>query len=479
METRKYKALLYIIVFTIVATIAIQVYWNVQNYKINKQRLVNEVQISLDNSVELYYANLAKSDFYAFLDDSIPPPPRPNHRFKIVRQDTVMEIKLDSLKQPIEFIAVSSEADSLRKRPRRSPVMTLFRKRMLDQQGSLKKLANRLIISATTDSINLIAMDGLLNHELARKNIELEHSLSYYRNDSLINSFNAQERLGFPLSTTSKSTYLTGFQDIKLSFSNPTLSILKRGLSGILLSFMLSLGVILCLFYLLSIIKKQKQLAEIKNDLISNITHEFKTPIATVSTALEGIKNFNDQKDVEKTEKYLDISTEQLQKLHLMVEKLLETATLDSQKLILTTESTDIIALLKNQIEQFKMVTDKNLTFSTNIEELHHDVDVFHFENVISNILDNAIKYGGHQIKVTLKSLTKGLEITIEDNGGGIAKSQREKIFDKFYRIPSGNQHDVKGFGIGLFYAQKIVEKHSGSLVLVPDTQNTIFKIRL
>ena len=282
------------------------------------------------------------------------------------------------------------------------------------------------------------------------------------------------------LSTFSNSTYLPPNERLELLFTNPTLAILKRSMTGILLSFLLSASIIACLLYLLRTINRQKQLALIKNDLISNITHEFKTPIATVSTALEGIKSFNKENDKEKTEKYLEISGQQLSKLHQMVEKLLETATLDSDQLLLQMESVEMVALLKDLTDKYQLLTKaKELIFSTNISELVQKVDPFHFENAVANLIDNAIKYGGDRIEVNLNALLNKVEITVADNGGSIESSQREKIFDKFYRVPTGNQHDIKGFGIGLFYSKKIIEKHEGTLQLLSDKKNTVFKITL
>jgi len=106
-------------------------------------------------------------------------------------------------------------------------------------------------------------------------------------------------------------------------------------------------------------------------------------------------------------------------------------------------------------------------------------LDPFHFENAISNLIDNAIKYGGNEIEIHINRVLDNLEITIADNGNQIEKNQREKIFDKFYRIPKGNTHNVKGFGIGLFYTKKIAEKHDGKIQLLPNSKNTIFKITL
>jgi two-component system phosphate regulon sensor histidine kinase PhoR len=237
------------------------------------------------------------------------------------------------------------------------------------------------------------------------------------------------------------------------------------------------LSVFSCLMFLLQIINRQKKIDEIKNDLISNITHEFKTPITTISTAIEGIKNFNELDDKEKTNRYLNISAQQLKKLEIMVEKLLETASLNTDNLNLNKEEIDVVALIKTNIEKHQMTSEKEIYFTSNKETISCDVDVFHFENAISNLIDNAIKYGGTNVFVHLAQTEKQTEISVEDDGTGIDKTQREKIFEQFYRIPTGNIHDVKGFGIGLFYAKKIIEKHGGTLELIHNMSKTIFKI--
>ncbi len=231
---------------------------------------------------------------------------------------------------------------------------------------------------------------------------------------------------------------------------------------------------------MLKIIQQQKELAAIKNDLISNITHEFKTPIATVSTAIEAIENFNVIDDKQKTQQYLAMSAVQLKKLHQMVEKLLETATLDSEQLMLKKETLDVVAMTEKLVNKYQLLSkNKTLIFSSNLQPIYLNIDVFHFENVISNLIDNAIKYGGSTIEIHINSILKSVEISIADDGDGIEKNQQEKVFDKFYRVPKGNTHDVKGFGIGLYYCKKIVEKHRGILVLSSNNNQTIFKITL
>jgi len=260
---------------------------------------------------------------------------------------------------------------------------------------------------------------------------------------------------------------------------NETATILKKNLLGILISFILLSTVVVCLLYLLRIIKAQKQIAEIKNDLISNITHEFKTPIATIHTALEGIQSFNKTGDPEKTSKYLQLSSQQVGKLNTMVEKLLETATLDSNELVLQKEETNLVTLLQQIIAKYRETTpNKTFDFETPSDNIWLTVDSFHFENAIDNLLDNAVKYGGDSIQISFKKQSNSLLITIADSGTGLTKIQANQLFEKFYRVPKGNTHDVKGFGIGLFYTKTIIEKHLGQ-IQVSIQPNTQFKINL
>ena len=231
--------------------------------------------------------------------------------------------------------------------------------------------------------------------------------------------------------------------------------------------------------YLLKTIYKQKQLAEVKNDLINNITHELKTPIATISTALEALKNFNALNDKEKSEKYISMANLQVNKLNMMVEKILETATLNQENSSLLKKPINISDLLENIIEKYKTInSEKTFKFISSVENSVLHVDEFQFENAIGNIIDNAIKYKEKNISIELNAIKNTLEILINDNGNGIPKNEKEKVFEQFYRIPTGNTHNVKGFGIGLYYTKSIIEKHGGTISIVYDkNSNTTFKI--
>ncbi len=502
MNDKRYQWILYVIVFVILGTISIQVYWNYKNYLVNKQQLINDVQVTLDNAVESYYANLAEKSSVGFIIeatsqedlfgddgkfDSI------MHGLNIAKKgfDNPDSLYIDINDSNNVRVFKGLKADSLLKTinndkniepPKNSNVEIKHFFSEVDSMSvdKLKILTSKVIFSISHDSLDLKAINTFLQKELQRKRLNIDYGLSFIDINNDIINHNPQVVQLSDLSVASKSTFLPKDSNLKIHFANETKIILKRILSGILISIILVLAVISCLFYLLKIIKHQKQLAEVKNDLISNITHEFKTPISTISVALESIKNFNVIDDKEKTKSYLDMSSSQLSKLNVMVEKLLETATLDSDSLELNKEPVNITDLLQTIIDKHQIQTEtKKINFRSSSENIIANVDVFHFENAINNIIDNAIKYGGNEISVYLKQHENTFEISISDNGKSLTKKNKDKIFEKFYRVSKGNTHDVKGFGIGLYYAKKIIEKHNGNIHLDLNNTLTTFKISL
>ncbi len=488
MKDYKYKWILLIIQCVITGTIAVQVYWNYKNYLSSKQQLINEVQLSLDTAVENYFANLAKKNTlkFAFTSDN----------------DTLSnDIKLDSIIKNIQvFTNKKNHLDTLKN----IEVDTIMEHLYQDESNnewysnrvilkktsndsihflnidSFKTLTSKVLISMTRDSLKLDKIDSLLHNDLKRKQLNIVYGLTFKKDSATIKKvgdFNIDKN---SLSINSKSTFLPKGSSLEIDFKNETQIILKRILGGILLSAFLILVIISSLYYMLKTIKHQKQLAEVKNDLISNITHEFKTPIATISAAIESIKNFNVIDDKEKTKTYLNMSSDQLSKLNVMVEKLLETATLDGDSLQLNKEETNITELINTLVSKHKMQTDdKTITLKSEQDVIIAKVDIFHFENTINNILDNAIKYGGNTISIHLSQTPIAFTVIISDNGNALTKAHKEKIFEKFYRVPKGNTHDVKGFGIGLYYSKKIAEKHGGVIHLDLNKNETTFKISL
>lgn len=502
MNDFRYRIILYIITLVILATIGIQVYWNYKNYLASKQQLINDVQISLDKAVDDYYADLAEKTTIGFAinDDGNKHFFEKNSKFNKLIKNLDSTNKTFSNIEKFEFkpddgitVFKGLKADSLinaaNKKSTEFALKNKFPNKDEDslQTSKFKFLTSKVIISISNDTLALDNIDSLLHEELNRKQIDIKYGISFKKDNDSIKCFDAFNILKTEqsnttnqlLKTTSKSTFLPKKSQLTVFFTNETQVILKRIFGGFIISLLLILAVISCLFYLLNIIKHQKQLAEVKNDLISNITHEFKTPIATIGVAIESIKDFDAINDKDKTKKYLDISNQQLSKLNVMVEKLLETATLDSNELNLLKEKLNINTIINSIIEKHKMQTPKQINFNYSDDVILAEIDEFHFENTINNIVDNAIKYGGELININLSKNNTTLSISISDNGTTLTKANKEQIFEKFYRIPKGNTHDVKGFGIGLYYAKKIIEKHGGNIHLELTNNLTTFKIVL
>ncbi|MGJ8547935.1 sensor histidine kinase [Winogradskyella wichelsiae] len=509
MNNKRYRWILYTIVVVIVATISIQVYWNYKNYQTNKQQLINDVQISLDKAVDDYYAALAERTTIGFIlegdqqKNAFEEGSELEKFFKTIDESKNEFTNLDSLdKNTIEGITVfrGFKADSMSEAHDKThnPLSAEQFKLKIDSLKNNNKdvnlknaefLTSKVMISIKNDTLDVKAVEELIAIELERKNInvdfyldykDIERDVNYFKVNASLPELDPNHMSDDYLQTDTKSRFLPKGTFLTILFTNTTKAILYRILGGILISTLLVLAVISCLFYLLKIIKHQKQLAEVKNDLISNITHEFKTPIATISAALESISNFNAIDDKAKTKKYLNMSSEQLEKLNVMVEKLLETATLDSNNLELNTDHFDIVALLDALVSRYKMQFP-NKTFKSHIqhESFNINADIFHIENALNNILDNAVKYGGEIISIELKTKKTNFEVLISDNDNSLTHENKHQIFDKFYRVPKGNTHDIKGFGIGLYYTKTIIDKHNGLIALVLNKNLTTFKITL
>jgi two-component system phosphate regulon sensor histidine kinase PhoR len=484
MDKKNYKWVVYFIGVTIFTTIAVQVYWNYREYELNKQNLISKVQQSLDNSVEAYFANITKSGIITFTS--------PNSKNSKDITDTIvvstnskwgLRKKVDSTLQNIAKLKNQKPLfiNSQRNHAFFTPNDVIPK--------NIDSLISKVFISISRDTLDLAKLDTYLAEEFKRTNIGIDYALKYdyfqWKSDDNFDKKTIDYKLeNFPkkhLTVISKSTYLPHRSHLELRFTNETAILLKNSFISILLSLILSISIIASLVYLLKTIYKQKQLAEVKNDLINNITHEFKTPIATISTALEAMKNFNALDDKVKAEKYISIANSQVANLNMMVEKILETAALNHQQLAINKQSTVLSTLIGKVVDNYKITApEKTINFKNNIGDTVLKVDQFHFGNAIGNIIDNALKYGGKTMSVELNSLKNTVFITIQDSGNGIPRNQKDKIFEQFYRIPTGNTHNVKGFGIGLYYTKNIIEKHGGTISVVYDANNaTQFKIAL
>ncbi|HBS87248.1 MAG: hypothetical protein A2W91_03440 [Bacteroidetes bacterium GWF2_38_335] len=233
------------------------------------------------------------------------------------------------------------------------------------------------------------------------------------------------------------------------------------------------------------VILRQKRLSEIQKDFINNMTHEFKTPISTISISADVISNPKIVNDPQRLSNYAAIIKDQNNRLESQVEKVLQFANIDKKDLKLNIEEIDLHEIILNVTENFIVNLEKrngNLIYELDAMPSFIFADKFHLTNIIYNLLDNAVKYSLENPEIVIRTSEKNSEIvfSIKDNGIGIKKEHLKKLFDKFYRVPTGNIHNVKGFGIGLNYVKSIVKAHDWKIHVESEPEKgTIFTINI
>jgi len=272
------------------------------------------------------------------------------------------------------------------------------------------------------------------------------------------------------------------FNEVIVGFSNPIAYKLQLGNTFPYLFKRINIPILLSLFIvgftifsfvlLYKNMLKQKRLADIKNEFISNITHELKTPIATVSVAIEALRSFNASMDAQRSKEYLEISANELQRLSLLVDKVLKLSMFENKGIDLKYEPLNMQALIKEVASSMRLQFEKkNATVSISSEgDSSLEGDRLHLVSVIFNLLDNALKYSYDNPHINITTIDGGnkLSLIVTDDGIGIPQEYREKVFEKFFRVPTGNLHNAKGYGLGLSYVAQVVKKHNGSIKVEP-----------
>lgn len=257
--------------------------------------------------------------------------------------------------------------------------------------------------------------------------------------------------------------------ELRIFFPNKN-AIILRSLGKTLLATLFFAGIILvCFAYTLYIIFTQKKLSEMKTDFINNMTHEFKTPIATISLASDSLHNPAVLKSEEKILRFSRIIKQENIRMHKQVEKVLQMALLDKKDFNLKWSSVNLHELILAAIENISLQVETregSVKGYLNASEPVVKGDQTHLSNIIHNLLDNANKYSPQKPHITVftRNVDKGVEIIVKDEGIGMSRDARKFIFDKFYRVPTGNIHNVKGFGLGLTYVKTMVEAHKGKI---------------
>ncbi|RKO71451.1 sensor histidine kinase [Sphingobacterium puteale] len=342
------------------------------------------------------------------------------------------------------------------------------------------------------DRLNVIIVQELLKEELAQREIKAPFNIEIWSTSNiLLNNILNEAELNSPINTTKYSTALfkgdIGAAPGKLTIYFPNKKAIIADNMGYLLLPMLALLFLLvgCFAYTLIIIFRQKKVSEMKTDFINNMTHEFKTPVATIMIASESLKDPDINADHKRVQKLANIIYDENVRLGNHIERVLDLAKLEKETLKLDREDVhinDLVAAVTDSMQlRMQNIGGK---FSVDLAATKDIVvgDELHFSNVFYNLMDNAIKYskGDLHVNISSKNIGDNIVITIADNGIGMSRDHLQKIFDQFYRIPTGNVHNVKGFGLGLSYVQDILRRLNGRITVKSEKdKGTTFEVIL
>jgi len=340
---------------------------------------------------------------------------------------------------------------------------------------------------------NPVALDTLLRTELINRGIKLDYDYGIaqkqsnklvYSNTEQIESPEALQKSDlqanlFPMDLIQKDYFLTVYFPSQKNF------LFKQAFLPLSASGLLMLIIIACFAYAIMVILRQKKTSEIKNDFINNMTHEFKTPIATVSLATEALQDDDIQSNKNFVDRYVKIIQEENKRLGAQVEKVLQIASLDKKDFELKFDETDVHEIIMGAKANIGLIIEKrggNITYQFLADNPKIAADKVHLTNIINNLLDNANKYSPEppEIHVRTENISTGINIKVTDKGIGMTNEATQKIFEKFYRVSTGNVHNVKGFGLGLAYVKNIVDMHQGEITVKSEVgKGSTFKVYL
>ena len=312
----------------------------------------------------------------------------------------------------------------------------------------------------------------LLDRELENRGIDIDYEYGVY-SKGLPTKLKSQ-RFKYGGTTVYKAPFFKNSEGLSnftflLSFPKKKKFLLQTILGMAILSLVFTLIIVVAYSGAIYQLIKQKQISEIKSDFINNMTHEFKTPIATINLAVEAIKNPKIIGDQEKVQRYLQMIRQENKRMHAQVENVLRISKLEKNQLDISKDRVDVHDIIKKAITHVQLiVTDKGGYINTHLDAIRSEVlaNEMHFGNVMVNILDNAVKYSPESPKIDVftEIANNYIVIKVQDQGAGMSKVVLKRVFEKFYREHTGDIHNVKGHGLGLAYVKKIVEDHQGEV---------------
>lgn len=483
------KPIAMLVILSLVAIFAYQTYWLTGVYRTMKNEMERNISESMRMSDynemmlrikeldtdEEEHGSVSVSAGYDNETDSM-----------LVKSRTVINKQLDK-NVIVKVTGDSSEAKIISKDSTQEEVKTA----MLDAKGGMGlilKDKNNMMELATyfqrglhsgLDILlepNLQCYDSLLSASLKEKGIELPYRLEYlYHGAKTDSGYTYIDTVGIcdysPGPDAQHYDYVFDIntrQTYRL-WIDPVTPVILKQMSGILATSVIIILILSFSFwFLIHTLLRQKTLEEMKSDFTNNVTHELKTPIAVAYAANDALLNFNQAVEKEKRDKYLYICQEQLQRLSGLVEQILSMSMEQRRTFRFHREEVLLKPLLDSLIEQHKLKADKPVIIHCQVtpENLSVMADRTHFGNILSNLIDNAIKYSSDDTVITIKCNRHAnqVQVSVSDNGIGIPHDKQKLVFDQFYRVPTGNQHNVKGYGLGLYYVRTMIEKMGGTV---------------
>lgn len=342
-----------------------------------------------------------------------------------------------------------------------------------NRRAILNSILSRIFEGETNigQRIDKESLDKIIKKHFQNRGIDLKYEFAIIdqKNDLILGSEGYDKSVKsqmystqlFPNDLFSKPNYLHVYFPSERKYIFASLGFMASS------SILLTLLIILSFSFTIYVIFRQKKLSEMKNDFISNMTHELKTPISTISLASQMLNDPSIPAEIKNIDRISDVIDKESKRLGYQVEKVLQMAIFDRGKINLKLKKMDINEVIETVIQNFKLQIENKkgiIEEDFKAENSMITIDQVHFTNILSNLVDNAIKYSNGKPNITVRTRNQGrsLSITIEDKGIGISKEDQKKIFEKFYRVSTGNIHNVKGFGLGLSYVKRIVEAHDG-----------------
>ena len=354
-----------------------------------------------------------------------------------------------------------------------SDQMQVYNNRPIPMVNPVEQLSSNYYVVMFNNVIDAQLLETLLINEFRKRELDLDFEYVIYdcMNEKMVygNYININENRA---EKTSRESELPVWEDndyyFGVIFPAKTNTLIEQ--MGIwMFSSLVLLIVVIFFTYALFIIFRQRKLSETQKQFINNMTHEFRTPISTILLSSEVLKDPAIITNSERLGNYAKIIKEESNRLLSQVENILQSTIIEEGKANLQPEKLDAHTLIGEVVESFKLLRGKNvIQLNFNATESLLNADKIHFSNAIKNLVDNAIKYSADDPEITIRTDNHHQYIRIEiiDKGIGIDKSYQKKVFQKFYRVPTGNRHDIKGFGIGLHYVKNIVKLHKGHIML-------------